>query len=85
MANPTWNGGNDDWTTGADWSNGQEPGLADNVTISQGDPQIASNVGTVASVTETSALTIDDGSLATTGAFSNGGSLNIAQGGQGGG
>ena len=84
MSNPTWNGGSDNWTTAADWSTGQEPGAGDNVTINQGNPQITSNVGTVASVADTSALSVVDGSLATTGAFSNSGLLNVDQGGQGG-
>ena len=69
MGNPNWNDNGDDWTTAADWSTGVVPGAGDNVTVAVGNPQIESNVGTVASVTASSGITIFDGALATTGFF----------------
>ena len=78
MANPTWNDTGDNWDTAADWSTGIVPGAGDNVTVAQGDPLITSNVGTVASVGDTATIDlVNGGSLTTTAAFANSGTLNL--------
>jgi hypothetical protein len=86
MSNVTWNGGNDNWTADptTDWSGGQLPGASDDVTIGSGDPQVTSNVGTVHSLTDNSALSlINGGQLATSSFFTNTGSLYIDSNGYG--
>ena len=89
MANPTWTDGTANWTAAADWSTGTVPGPADNVTIPAGpsngatpDPQVTSNVGAVASVSNSSELDIKNGgALATSGNLTNNGEVNLDVGG----
>ena len=50
MANNTWNGGSDDFTTAKDWSNGAPPTPTQTADIENGNPQITTNVGTIGSV-----------------------------------
>ena len=73
----TWNGNSDNWETAADWSGGVVPGSSTAVTISSGNPQVISNVGEVASVTDQSNLALDDGALQTSGDFDNSGTLQV--------
>ena len=64
MATDSWKGNSDNWTTAADWSTGAPPTAADTADIETGNPQITSNVGTVASVyMNSTTLSIENGSL----------------------
>ncbi|MCW2285883.1 hypothetical protein M2323_003758 [Rhodoblastus acidophilus] len=87
VSNPSasWNGNSDNWTTAADWSDGAIPDPTTAVTISAGDPQITSNVGTISSLTVSSALSIlGGGVLNVTGAtlLSGGGVIDLRNGGR---
>ena len=56
----------------------------DDAVIDQGEPVIDTNVGTVQSVTDASALDIDAGGQLAAGAFVNLGTLNVDTAGSGG-
>jgi len=79
MANTTWNGSNDNWDTAADWTGDVLPGSTSDVVINAGNPQVTTNGGTVASVTNSGALELSNGgSLTTTGFFTNsGGTVDV--------
>jgi hypothetical protein len=77
-ATATWNGGSDNWTTAADWSNLVVPGFASNGVVSAGDAQITTNVGTIASLNVSAPLDLlDGGALIVTGAVTGTGSFTI--------
>ena len=78
MANVTWTDSSGNWNTAADWSTGTLPGAGDDVTIAQGDPQITSTVGAVASVTNSATLLVYGGSLTATGDFINTGTISVS-------
>lgn len=64
MANDTWKGGSDNFTTAADWSTGAPPAATDVADIESGNPQITSNVGTVGSIVlKNASLSVEDGTL----------------------
>jgi hypothetical protein len=85
MAQIFWTDGTANWTTATDWSTGTVPGASDDVTISQGDPEITGNVGTVNSVTVSAQFSIEDGGdLTTTVGLTNSGGLYVDNGGSGG-
>ncbi|MCB8882676.1 Hint domain-containing protein [Acidisoma cellulosilytica] len=70
MATTQWTDGTDNWDIAADWSGGTVPGASDDVAISEGAPEILSNVAPVRSIE------IDDpGTLI----FADGGSVSVGQ------
>src|SRR5262245_8036913 len=74
MATKTWLDGSDNWTVPGDWSGASLPGAGDDVVISTGNPQVTSNVGTVASVNNSAQLQFHNGGvLIVTGDFTNSG------------
>ena len=78
MANPTWQDGSDNWTTGTDWSTGVEPQPGDNVTVASGNPQITTAVPNIGSLVDSSEIDMETGgSLTVTGTVNNSGRLYI--------
>jgi hypothetical protein len=67
MATDRWidpNQNSDPWTTASDWSTGQAPTSTSNVTVAEGNPIVEAPF-TVASITDSSAITFVDAGLST--------------------
>jgi hypothetical protein len=69
--------GTANWDTPSDWSAGL-PGPSSDVVISKGNPEVTASFGTVATITNSAALTFSDaGASSVTGDVTNSGTLAL--------
>jgi hypothetical protein len=85
MSDVSWIDGNGNWNTPTDWSDGAVPTSGDAVTLTVGNPEINSDVGTIASLLDEDSLTVEDGTLAVSGTVTlESGQLDLDTSGSGG-